>query len=927
MGESFEGNDKKPGQNDSFSAHAINEVLQGLADLDDKIARTAGETVDSTINTSGGARVAVAVGKGVFHGLTDGLAHAVKYSVAHPVEFATKMGTAYLAGMVMRRYLPEQGVTKALAGTLMLGYMAYDGAKPIWQGSKEAYNAKDMAGVDRAAEKMSKGIGLFAFDSITGCYVGMRGERRMANYLKSSRGPAGYLTFEQSRDAFWNADGNPLNKGLKRIASTLDSACDKAAEAVRPKEIVAPTLSFKEQKDAVVSAARKGAQNIEDSVFWRLGQKETVPTDPPPVQGGFYRQGSLDANGKRIGYSETINAQLGDKAHEADWAAVKLAGEVKPANPAAALTPEAGELAGKAKVAKIAGDVFPEPVDVKAPGDGSAGTPPTTPAVKVSPENEGPIFDKLSAEAKKRQEAWDPLQIGIADYQDAVKGPLWGVIDKDRKVPLYDPIYERPNRQLIDIANQIKTKEDVEYVGQLLNDHASAALQSELGVPLVRRLNITGEDYMGILIDGMKQAGIKKPLFDGVAVTKFSVGGTDNYTQPHIFGTVDGSVTKFPRSQVELRGPFQPINAHEVYGHNALFPTLAKFTDEQVKTVIGGAVDAAMKEAQIPLDAKILVPGAGEVPVKTLFTKILIAQRNENTSDIGGTGVTVLGTPDSLTVLLKSLRAGGKLETRSVYGQKFGNDVFEAHGVDRWRLLVSAETVRQRAKHAGGDKELESLALELEEVANLVSRQGDNYVFASTDKKGDYFAIPRKWWDPVAKHLVKAQLETPLQALEGKSLNDILPNMPATWKRISFLADQMVESASKGKDNLLTPFNKEDFRPFEVSTATLLAWKRATAKGQDEAKSLDHINLMWDSLMAQYENGNPFSVGTAPSAIRRFTQEPMTITRRGIANSFGLQKAAREHTDRQARRYGSMAATLMMGDLIHRYTKENQLDQ
>lgn len=925
MGESFEGSDKKPGKEDSFSAHAMNEVFQGLADLDERISRTTAATVDSTIQTSGGARVSVAIGKGIFHGLTDGLAHAVKYSAAHPLEFATKMGSAYMTGMVMRRYLPEQGFTKALAGTLMLGYMVYDGAKPIWQGSKEAYNAKDMAGVDRAAEKMSKGIGLFAFDSLTGCYVGMRGERRMANYLKSSRGAAGYLSLEQSKDAFWNSEGNPLNQGLKRIATTLDSACDKAAEAIRPKEIVRPNLTFAEQKEAVVNAARKGAQNIEDSVFWKMGSKETTPPESPNVQGGFYRQGSLDANGKRIGYSETINAQLGDRAHEADWTKVKLVETVKPATSKSTGSTESAELASTPK--KIAGDVFPEPVDVKAPGDGTAGTPPTTPPVKVSPENEGVVFDKLSAEAKKRQEAWDPLQIGIADYQDAVKGPLWGVIDKDRKVPLYDPIYEKPNRQLIDIANQLKTKEDVEYVGQLLNDHASAALQSELGVPLVRRLNITGEDYMGVLIDGMKRAGIKKPLFEGVAVTKFSVGGTDNYTQPHIFGTVDGSVTKFPRSQVELRGPFQPINAHEVYGHNALFPTLAKFTDEQVKTVIGGAVDAAMKEAQIPLDAKILVPGAGEVPIKTLFTKILIAQRNENTSDIGGTGVTVLGTPDSLTVLLKSLRSGGKLETRSVYGSKFGTDVFEAHGVDRWRLLVSAETVRQRAKHAGGDKELESLATELEEVANLVSRQGDNYVFASTDKKGDYFAIPRKWWDPVAKHLVKAQLETPLQALEGKSLNDILPNMPETWKRISFLADQMVAAAGKGKDNLLTPFNKEDFRPYEVSTATLLAWKRATAKGMDEAQSLNHINLMWDNLMAQYESGNPFSVGTTPSAIQRFTKEPLNITRRGIASSFGLQKAAREHTDRQARRYGSMAATLMMGDLIHQYTKENNLDQ
>ncbi|MFX4493797.1 hypothetical protein ABTA45_20090, partial [Acinetobacter baumannii] len=67
------------------------------------------------------------------------------------------------------------------------------------------------------------------------------------------------------------------------------------------------------------------------------------------------------------------------------------------------------------------------------------------------------------------------------------------------------------------------------------------------------------------------------------------------------------------------------------------------------------------------------------------FKRLLYAEANENTADFMGTASGGIGTPLSLGVLLQSLRKGGYLETRNVYGSQFEHGI-EPHGIDRWRV-------------------------------------------------------------------------------------------------------------------------------------------------------------------------------------------------------------------------------------------------
>lgn len=748
MAERFEGQ-SKPDKQQPLADHVVKEAL---APRQQKAGNVEAEKV-AAVSDDYWSRHMRVLGNGLAY-TGQGIWNGSNHDAAHPLEFAGKMTSAFVTGALIRRFLPERGASKALAGTLMLGYFAYDGLGPVVKAWQAASDTKSDADLDRAARKLGNGLGLFVVDSFSGALAGYAGDKGMGRTLRA-RGIDNYLAFEKSRALSWSPENNALERNLKNVANTLDGMFDKAAQSVRPAEPLSRPFNAGEAKEAVVRSARLGAKSVEDSVFWRMGDQERT-LKPSQQEGGFYRRGQQDSAGRRIGFSETIDSLLGANKDAAD-------GMVSSGHKITEGQPAHGQAKG------IAAGKFPAPEPIRGTVDASASsTPPAKPP--VSPENDAAVFDKIATVAKRRQEAWTPEAVALADYQDMIKGPLWGVIDKSRPVPLYEPVYELPNKQLMAVTDQLTSKEDVRQVGQLLEDHASAALQNELGVPLVKRLNVTGEAYISALLQGMKRVGISEPFLEGKAVTKFSVGGADNYTQPHIFGQVDGAVTKYPRTQVELRGAFNNINGHEVYGHTGLFRVLAEFTPEQIKTIIPQAVENAMRNASVPAEAKVMVPGRGQQPIRQVLTDILIAQRNENTSDLGATAQTVLGPSDSLIVLLKSLRAGGMLESRSVMGSRFP-DFYEVHGIDGWRLELGRQTIIERAKYCqkpGDQAMMLKVAEELGVVKDLVMRPGKTYVWASMDKKGEFLSLPRPLVDALAKELVVAQFETPLKALTDK---------------------------------------------------------------------------------------------------------------------------------------------------------------
>jgi hypothetical protein len=293
-----------------------------------------------------------------------------------------------------------------------------------------------------------------------------------------------------------------------------------------------------------------------------------------------------------------------------------------------------------------------------------------------------------------------------------------------------------------------------------------------------------------------------------------------------------------------------------------------------------------------------------------------MAEANENTADIVGTAT---GGPDSalsLGVLLQSLRKGGQLETRNVLGSRF-EDFVEPHGIDRWRIKLCAEVMRQLAN---GDKDVLKMADGLDTYAAKASRGGSDYVWASTDKPGEAVSIPMREWDAVIPHIVKAQLETPLEALEGKTFRAVLPQLPPIVKKIDLLATQISDSVQKGSSSLTVPFDKSDYTIGQVFSAGLLGWLRSTARGEDAARSLGLIGQISEGIRAEYRQGNPHAVEPAPPvavpAVRG--PAPVRIAADWTGRVIGKQTALRNATARYATHMGSAATLLMIEDMLRK---------
>jgi hypothetical protein len=264
--------------------------------------------------------------------------------------------------------------------------------------------------------------------------------------------------------------------------------------------------------------------------------------------------------------------------------------------------------------------------------------------------------------------------------------------------------------------------------------------------------------------------------------------------------------------------------------------------------------------------------------------RLLKAEANENTSDAMGTISGGIGTAASMGVLLQSMRDGGLLETRNVYGKEF-EDGIEPHGIDRWRIKLCAEFMRQLAQ---GDKDVIEKANALDQYAKEASRSGNTYTWASVDNPGENIELSMTHWDAVIPRIVKAQLDTPLDTLKdvnGKrhTLREMFGDGYAQKvKGIDDLADQFVDAINDGKTELST-FDKTKYTIGQVFSAGLVAWLRATRHGVDPVDSLKAIDSISSSLRSQYREFNPNEVPlTTPGTVKlkqAFSQSPAQMIR------------------------------------------------
>ena len=521
------------------------------------------------------------------------------------------------------------------------------------------------------------------------------------------------------------------------------------------------------------------------------------------------------------------------------------------------------------------------------------------------------VFAKVAAVAKDVQDLWTPEKIKLADARDQFEGPITATTELT-KAPL-PPEYKASTGQLKGLIAQLDNVKSLKDAGTFLMFHMKAANQLLFQQDNVRDLNMFTRELAGVFLTGMRKLGIPEDRLRRIIpslVTETNDGGSGYFTNPPIDGIIDRPVTIVPRAFTRLISVMSDVIRHEALGHDHTYPELARFPEADRDNLIRGAVAKTMKEANIP--EKMLKMGDENIKTSEFFFRLLKAEANENTSDFMGTASGGIGTPASLGVLLQSLRDGGLLETRNVFGKEF-EDGIEPHGIDRWRIKFCAEVMRQLAPK---DKTVNDYANALDQYAKEASRGGDNYTWASTDKPGEKIEIPMEHWDAIIPRIVKAQLDTPLDTLKDvngnrHTLREMLGDQHAQIvKGIDELANQFVDAIRDGKTELPS-FDKSKYTIGQVFSAGLVAWMRATRHDVDPAKSLDAIDKISGGLRAQYREFNPNEVPlTTPASTRlkqTLSQSPGQIMRITGAAVADAAPSLRTGTDRSAVAIGGSA--------------------
>jgi hypothetical protein len=860
----------------------------GTASGADLASITSGSSfLDKQIEQSATVRRTVAFGEGAYYGI-GGTLRSAGHDLTHPTELIEKAATGALIGAGMRVLLPKTGVGKAVVAGVMGYYMVKDAVAPLINGWSEAGKAKNFGEVDKAAQHVGNGLGAFAWDSVVGSVAGVKAEKWTGALMDKGLGTARYAAFERTKvDLDKSIIGKPVEFVLSPLAKAASWASDKMVR--KPEET---QIEFHEVKNQF---AEVEAQHIADVRSVDLHLK-----------------GLDSADGKKLGFSQTLDLlEQGHDPRAMTSEQVKtVLGPLDPpgnrvdlrsvdgANGSAANIREARAIVGPTDETgfKSPTDTVPPPAanggdggnGLKPPTDkggsgggagdgGDGGKPPVGPngrpyTTQAEKEVNATNLGKLAGMNKTAMDAWTDKRVLIADATERLAGPVHAAITPE--YTKMDAGYIKPRNQMMQIAAQIKTEEDLKYVMPLFSRFSMAATQhisdglSETSA-LKMQLDLMALETHSELVRNMKKAGIDP---DVVLRSKnpavFSVshdGGSGPHTMRQIDGVWNVDHVLYPRNMMDTRS----TTASGIYGHELghdQYGGIAKFDEAIREQVISNAV---IKGLGNRVNEKITVPGVGEYTKKDLIEALFKAQADENTADIWGAAWTGHNAGGALGMLLQSLRKGGQLETRNVFGTEFKSAEnpfgFEVHAFDALRPKIVAAVMRARAN---GNAKVLDYAGALERYSDEASKSGD-YTFANMDNPGQTFTIPRKDLEDVVPHLIDAQLNTKLnEALQGHSMAEILPDLPANMEKMDILADLMVDAIQKGKKPSEIPFDVSQYKMIQVFGAGLPAALRLTASGMDATEANTQVNVMSDYLRSLYHANDPHVDPLRPSALQ-----------------------------------------------------------
>jgi hypothetical protein len=989
--------------------YAKQDVKSATSLAVDSISSTSSSGIYGAGLIAGLEREGVLLKRAVLDNGISGLRKAGRDEWANKGELFDKAVAGATMGSVIRVLTPKEGVAKAIAATAMVGYFVVDAAKPFVHGVIGAWSAKNDHELNSVSSELATNLGKFAIDSSIGMATGIAGAKGTGVLLESKSafvselpGVSKLRQFDAWKEAQLSPK-KPVGRFLQNKADNVDTFFDKVRDDWNPFKVAAKPfeeLTPDAKMARIVSTSQKIFDRAETEKFFEDGPKSTEG-----LGGLKFHQVYTDAP-DGMNYSDYLDQLIskGKTGQELGKANIHQEASTLPVpesqgKPSGPLSVDAGPAVPDSVPGVEISSLLSKEQAALSDKHSAQVRPPSAsdPKLDLDPA----VISKVAEVAKASQAQWSKEKVMFAEYRDSVQGPSIGVSDQARSGSMLRPEYDHSSQQITELASQIDSPEAAKKAGMLLNLHTRAALQVLARRPDAIDYNNFADELHGFFLEGMRRAGVSESIMSGKVPTLTAVtddNGSGYFTIPNIDHVIDRPVTVVPRSMTGLRAVLTGVLRHEDLGHNDTFPAMARFPDNIRDDVIGSAVDNAMKakkvdegsiavkristslaklwnsepiaavgdgvdslrvaptsivdttvqaamaENKIP-DIKIKL-GNETVSKSEFFKRLLYAEANENTADFMGTASGGVDTPLTLGVLLQSLRKGGFLETRNVYGAQF-EDGIEPHGIDRWRIKFCAEVMRQLEPH---DSVVNEYADALDLYAQKASRPGEtSYIFASVDNAGETINIPMHEWDAVIPHIVKAQLDTPLDALktekfvqaqlknpelepgEGdlKTLRDIIWGHGTTVRNIDTLANRMVDAAHQGKQQLDGTFNNKEYTIGQVFSAGLVAWLRSTRRGEDPTVGLALIDAISDKMRATYRQDNPHLSVLTPrvsTVMKIDTMRGLNVAaRQAVSSLAGQNRNIRSWTENKTDWLAGPTGVNLTGDLMDVDKKQKEL--
>ncbi len=807
--------------------------------------------------------------------LPSGVVNGVKHNWDNPGEFALKMGTAAAMGAGIRLLVPQAGAARAVVGTIFTYMMVKDAAMPVVGAWQQVSDDKSLANIHAAATQMSDGLGLFAVDMAAGLPIGLAADKLTGLALtKTATGQR----FETWKEGLYNG------------------AAEKIGILKPRTDVSGKQMSMEDQLKSIKDGTNGKPLTIDEKMKLirdNLDHSHGLPRNLTPDAEAAFKAYLEHKRWHKNDMPNQIDQLLGENVAKADGAVKAPTPDLAKVSKFKLVEPQAPEAGGaKPGGTKPGGSDTP----VKT-GDPAIVDKPAAPAPKPL-SKDAQTVQQMAATMRDLAAETTEIQMKIDNFKESVQSPLTQTM-RTGKPPL-DEGHFANNKALVDLTSQIQTPEHMQQAGFLLEHHRVANVQ--MGIPKVMPeivdLNQYSRSVHKNLMDLLVKNGINpenvlrgtnSPIF-----LIFDSSGSGPYTIPAIKGVTDTAVVVLPREYKQMLGVHvSGVYAHEL-GHDLIYGDLLRFPESLREHVLRQDVVAAAMKAKGIADSNVDIPGVGQMKKSDFFTKLLLAEANENTADIFGTAIDP-NTPLSLATLLGSLRkpladapkgSPGPLETRSMYGKEFvaeGNPLgIEPHGIDAWRVKLGAEVLRQLSNN---NSKIVAHAAKLDALAESLRRPGDNYVWASMDNQGKFVSIPVKEWDAIIPGIVKAQLETPLPALNNRMLRDVYPDMNKIFPKVDNLAEQMAQSARSGDQNV-KGFDKAGHGIEDVYSAGLSGWMKALAQNPEAGKPghippdvlLGRINGLSQNLTSLYRGDNFLPATPAGPAPRTISFENL-VTR------------------------------------------------